>query len=310
MQKSWFLFSITFVLATASAQQSLPAASIPQLNLQSPENVKLMNGVPDLTEPSLLSLHFDTPPKAECRGQKQNGNVAFSLVVDGVGRPRNIVFKHVLGNDVDSIAIQIAEADHFRPAMVAGTPGAVEGILEIRLQTCTEPTTGPTGAKGATIRLISIPAQNFETLPRAPDEAHLAPIAGVGVAPQPALSGYGDVLSQRASGIPAPKPLHSPAAEDTVVNAHEQTHESCPVSMTVDEHGMPQDIMPARTAGAFGMVGMLNRALSPAALDREISPAIVDRAFQAARRWRFMPATKDGMPVAVRIVVILNANYL
>ena len=286
-----FLFSSTIALSflSATAQHQLPPPSPSQFKLPAPETVKLSNGAQGLVEPIMLPFHFQSSPKAECEGHKESGEVTFSLVVDAMGRPRNIVFKRPLGKDMDSIAIQVAESDRFRPATVNDAPAAVAGILKVQLHSCTEPTTDVSGIKSAIIRLSSTPDQRFGISPTAPDEAHLAPFSGTAIARAVARGGYSNILPQIGGDIIPPTPLFSPAAEDEAGTPREQTRESCGFSMIVDEHGMPQDIMPFKSVGP---------------------PALLNRAFQTVRRWRFTPAMKDGMPIAARINVALNMEFL
>jgi hypothetical protein len=286
-----FLFSSTIALSflSATAQQQLPPPSPSQFKLPAPEIVKLSNRAQGLVEPIMLPLHFQSSPKTECDGHKESGEVTFSLVVDGMGRPRNIVFKRPLGKDMDSIAIQVAESDRFRAAALNGAPAAVAGILEVHLHSCTEPTTDVSGIKTAIIRLSSIPDQRFGISPTAPDEANLAPFSGTASAQEVATRGYSNILPQIGGDIIPPTPLFSPAAENEAGTPREQTHESCGFSMTVDEHGMPQDIIPFKSVGP---------------------PALLNRAFQTVRMWRFTPAMKDGMPIPAHINVALNMGFL
>ena len=288
---SRLLFSSAILLLSlhGGAQQPLPPPPPSQLTLPAQGKVTLSNGAQGLVEPSLLPMHFQSPPKAECNGRKESGKVSFSLVVDTEGRPRNIIFKRPLGKEMDSIAIQVAESDRFRRATINGAPAAVAGTLEVQLQSCTEPAKDASGVKSAIIRLCSMPEQRFETSPAAPEEANLAPLSGATTAPAVLTKGYSNVLPQTGGDITPPAPLFTPAAEDEAGTPREQTHEACGFSMVVDQHGMPQDILPFKFVGP---------------------PALLNRAFQTVRLWRFTPATKDGMPIAVRINVALNTDFL
>jgi hypothetical protein len=281
------VFAPSFILA--GALQAIPPHSPSQAMLPVPEKVKLSNGAQGLVEPSLFPLHFQSPPESECNGHKESGKVTLSLVVDSEGRPRNIIFKRPLGKEMDSIAIQVAVSDRFRPATVNGAPAVVAGILEVDLQSCTGQTTDSFGAKSAIIRIRSIPDQRFVTSPVAPDEANLAPLSGTPTAPVVLAGGYSNILPQIGGDITPPVPLFTPAAEDEAGTPREQTHEACGFTMVVDQHGMPQDIQPFKSVGP---------------------PALLDRAFRTVRMWRFKPATKDGMPFAVRVNVALNMDFL
>jgi hypothetical protein len=136
MRRFLFASAIALSLLSAGAQQQLLPSSSSQFKLPAPETVKLSNRAPGLVEPTILPLHFESSSKGECDGQKENGNVTFSLVIDALGRPRNIFFKRPLGKEIDSIAIQVAEAGRFRPAMLNGAAVAVAGILDVHLHAC------------------------------------------------------------------------------------------------------------------------------------------------------------------------------
>jgi hypothetical protein len=272
----WEFVGAISLVAAGWAQQpiALPAPSGTQASAApqaAPERVKLFNGAPGLMAPLLLPPLTPNPPKNRCNGLKRSGSVTFSFIVDSEGRPRNIVFEHVTGNELDYLAVHVMETDVFKPATLNGAAVAGAGMLDMRLQACSETTKDQRGHKSTTIRLVSAPDQKIE-LPRDPqDEAALAPISD----PETLLAR----IEQIGGSVTRPKRIFSPQMEGP--DDRPMPPGSDKFSMVVDEHGLPYDV----------------QAVSP------IESYNFDEATRMVRRFRYRPARKDGMPVPVRISI-------
>ncbi len=82
-------------------------------------------------------------------------------------------------------------------------------------------------------------------------------------------------------GVSPPTIVHAPDPEYSKQARNARLQGTCVLWLVVDAKGMPRDIMIKRSLGM--------------GLDEE--------AIEAVRLWRFKPAMKDGVPVAVRIAI-------
>jgi TonB family protein len=86
------------------------------------------------------------------------------------------------------------------------------------------------------------------------------------------------------SGIIQPKVIHSVDAQFTEYARQNHIHGSCLVALIVDVDGNPQDVH----------------------IVRSLEPSLDASALDAVRQWKFRPATKEGVPVAVPMSVSVN----
>jgi TonB family protein len=100
-----------------------------------------------------------------------------------------------------------------------------------------------------------------------------------------------DGIYKIGNGVTPPKATYDPEAEFSdearkmIKKAHIRDFQAVStVGLVVDAQGLPQDICLKKPAGY----------------------KLDEQAVKAVRQYRFKPATKDGTPVAVRIVVAVN----
>ncbi len=212
------------------------------------------------TAPQLL--HFDSPinAPADCH-RFFDGKVKLLVQIDASGNPSEFYFTEPHGDDLDRFAVQILKGERFNPATVGGAPVAVRASLEMSLKSCVEETQNPDGSKSTHLRLRESPKQTLS----APKDAK--PL-GQGKLP----------LLDAKTGTTAPLPLNTVAAE---LRYHIAA--TCQVSISVDEHGMPQDPK----------------------IVKSVEPDVDRSATTAAMRYRFKPAMRNGVPVPVVINVLV-----
>jgi TonB family protein len=269
-------------LATVCAhgQQAVSTSSeVFQGNAQ-PDRVKVYSIGPGVTPATLLPL--DLPPiTAEKCKQKIDGKVDLSVIVDSAGRPRNIMFLHPLGTDADRFALQIANADQFKPGTVDGKPVAVAQTLKVKIQSCVVESKDSNGQKSYALKLRTIPVQELIALPNAPEDAVL--IAAPHLYTDTSTSNN---HADRVSGsTKAPIPLFQPEAEYTDAARKAKINGSCLVSLIVDPQGMPQNVR----------------------ITKSLDPGLDQTAIIAVNRYRFRPAMQCGKPVPV--IVTIEVTY-
>jgi TonB family protein len=277
MRKLWMkaLF-VALAASLAGAQPSTPSAQ--QVDAQ-PERVKVYSAGPGVTAPELLPLNMAPPVAGKCK-KKADGIVMLSVIVDATGRPRNLMFFHPVGTDLDKFALQIAAADRFKPGTSEGAPVAVAQLLEVNMQGCVEQTKDDTGKKMYLLRLRSQPQQKLEQQPQPPEEAVLTTA-------KPRMD-YGDSTPRTAhvgGSVKAPVPLISPEAIFTDAARKAKYQGICLISLVVDANGMPQNLI----------------------VKKKLDYGLDENALAAVSRYRFKPAIRDGVePVPVMIAVEVN----
>lgn len=93
-----------------------------------------------------------------------------------------------------------------------------------------------------------------------------------------------DKVYRVGDGVTPPKAMYTPDP-DYSEQARQAGHNgTCLLTLVVDTKGMPQDIKVTRAAGM----------------------GLDEKAIETARRWRFTPGLKDGIPVAVQITVSMS----
>lgn len=262
----------------ACGQQVNPSASQPQADAQQ-ERVKVYSVGPGVTAPALLPLNLAPPPTEKC-GKKLDGTVELSLLVDATGHPRNIMFLHPLGTDVDRFALHIAGADRFTPGAIDGKPVVVAQSLHIKIQSCLIESKGSTGNKKYSLTLRSAPMQELRFLPNPPEDAVLSQENSS----WKDSDGNTAHLYKIGGAVSAPIPLIQPEAEFSEEARGKKISGSCWFSLIVDAQGMPQNVQETQQSG-YG-------------LD--------EKAFAALAKYRFKPAMKNGEPVAVNIKIEIN----
>lgn len=278
MRRLWLIvLFVTLDTSISSGQQSSPFGT-PKLMDALPGPVRVYAAGPGVTAPELLPYNFPITGIEKCK-KKIDGEVTLSVIVDATGRPRNLLFLHPLGTDLDRFALQIAAADRFNPGTSDGAPVAVGQSLEISLQACAEETGESTGKKLYSLRMRSLLAQKLGSLPQTPEIAVLTTDDSWKI-PKTATP----PIYRVGGSVSAPVPLTSPEARYTPEAKKAKINGKCLVSLIVDRHGLPQNIQIAKS----------------------LDPGLDQNAMDAIARYRFKPAMRNGEPVPVMVNVEVN----
>ena len=234
-----------------------------------------------VTAPELLPLNLSLFPTEKC-GNKVDGKVTLSLLVDATGKPRNLMFIKPLGNDLDRYVLKIIEADRFNPGTSDGTPVVVGESVEVNIHACADQTGDDVINKITRLRLRSQPEQKFGDLIPLPQKAILASDETFG------SENKGDTprIYKVGDGISAPVLLVNSDVEYTDEARQAKYNGICTLSVIIDAQGMPQNIQ----------------------VKQPVDYGMTENAIKALRHFRFKPAIKNGEPVPVEINFILNFN--
>jgi TonB family protein len=238
--------------------------------------VKVYAVGPGVTAPELLPLNL-APFSAEKCKKKVDGKVVLSLLVDATGRPRNLMFLHPLGTDLDRFALQIVTADRFKPGTHDGAPVAIGQSVEVSMEACVEETEDNAGKKAYSLRLTAQPGQKLGALRQTPAVAVLT----FGTWAWKEISDAASQTYHVGGSVTAPVPLNSVEAQYTPEARKARINGKCLISLTVDRQGMPQNVQVMRT----------------------LDPGLDQNAMDAVNRYRFKPAMRNGEPVPVKITV-------
>lgn len=227
------------------------------------------------TSPVLMPSQMSILPSDNCQ-KKVDGRVSLYLVVDSLGMPRNLVFDHPLGSDLDRFALKIVEADRFKPGTLNGEPVAVAERVEVEIQTCLEHGTNQSDPKDPLLRLRTAPTQNFTIFKTGQTSTVLTDSPDQNIAANGRVQSY-----QEGAKTTPPVPLIIPEVSDRHLVRTQGSEAICLFSVLVDSQGMPQDIK----------------------LVRSVSHDFDEKAAEAVRRYRFRPAMNGTEPVPIRITV-------
>jgi TonB family protein len=255
----------------SSGQQCGFSAPSPVADAQ-PDRVMVYSVGPEVTAPELLPLNLPPFSSGKCK-KKADGIVILSVIVDATGHPRNLMFLQPVGTDLDKFALQIAEADRFKPGTSDGAPVAVAQLLDVSLQACVDEKKDDAGRKTYYLKLRSLPVQRLAPLPQQidfPIEIDLA-LPGAGIA-------------KVGGRVRPPVLLHDAEAVFTDAARKAKYQGVCVLSLIVDAQGMPQNV----------------RVVRP--LDYGLSGNAID----AVKKYRFKPAMIKGMPLPVMINIEVN----
>jgi TonB family protein len=221
----------------------------------------------DIAPPTLIPEPLPIASSQQC-SQHLSGKVILNMEVDTQGAPASFYFVDPLGNELDRLALTVAEQDRFNPATRNGTAVAVRQSVEMNLEGCIATAVDISGKQIRTIRLKAQPSQRI----------------GHTREPRP----RGNIISNGATvthvASAAPIPLVAPEARFTEWAVQKNITGMCLVNLTVDAHGMPQNPRVMRPLG-YG-------------LD--------DTAIEAIQNYRFVPAMRLGKPVPVLISIVVN----
>ena len=226
---------------------------------------------PDVTAPELTSAAELAPQTAKC-DRKVQGEQQLFVVVDRQGIPRDMYFLTAAGNDLDKVALKVVEGDRFKPGTHGGAPAAVAITVSVKMDGCLA-TVKDGKQKALHFWLRSKPVQAFHVATHSPQES-LRP--AIQAADEPRLYKVGGQVA-------APKAIFQPNAEFTDTARKAKYQGNCVLSLTVDAHGMPENVK----------------------VDRHLDYGLDESALSTVKRYRFRPAMmKDGpVPVAINVVV-------
>jgi len=268
------LIALFAVLATGSAcaQQAPPAPP----HAPPPEHVTVYAAGRDIKAPVLVPFERDLSPHKKCK-LREDGSIVFSLLVDTAGQPRDIMFLRPLGTDLDRFALTVAQADRFKPGTRDGKPVVVAIALQMYVQTCVVETVDEAAKPASLWMLRSMPQQRIGKMHIPPEDAILAPDdAPVKPSSRPALR-----ADYFGAGVIPPALLFSVPAEYTQKALAAAIRGYCLISLTVDAHGLPQNVQVARS----------------------LDPGLDVAAVYAVSHYRFTPALRNGEPIASVITV-------
>jgi TonB family protein len=200
--------------------------------------------------------------------------------VDATGKPRNLMFLHPTGTDLDKFALQTVATDRFNPGSYDGAPAVVAQSVEVNMQACVEEKKDEAGRKNYFLRLTSQPEQKFGALPQPPDDAVLASVT---LSPNDFSSGS-TRIERVGRGVSAPVLLNFVAAEFSDKARKAKYQGVCVLSLIVDAQGLPQNVR----------------------VIRDLGMGLDEKAIEAVNQYRFKPAMKSGAPVPVMINVEVN----
>jgi TonB family protein len=271
------LFALSFLLVTgfSGGQQNSPLLPDSLSDVQSAP-VKVYTVGPGVTAPELLPLDLSPFPTEKCRN-KVDGKVVFSLLVDEIGQPRNIMFLHPLGTDLDRYALKIVGTDRFNPGKYNGTPVVVGQSVEVGMHTCFVQTKNDAGQTTYSLKLLSQPIQKIGALPQPPKEALLTS----GDISKLKFSYNGNPVNPVIDGISPPVPLINVEAKFSDAARQAKYQGTCMISLTVDRNGLPQDL----------------RVVKP------LNYGLTEESIEAVKKYRFKPAMKNGEPIPVSITI-------
>ncbi|UWZ82628.1 energy transducer TonB [Occallatibacter riparius] len=253
-------------LSLAAAQQSV------KLEVAEPETVRVFKAGNGVTAPELLPTSFAT---ADC-ATPLSGEIELATIIDVSGAPRNIMFVHPLGNDLDSLALSTLAAAPFQPGESNGSPVPVAESVSIKLDAC--PVQVQSGSPGATFLRV-----------RSQPQLHLSPTEiypGEVIYTNATLDLNGGIFRPGPDVTP---PVMLPAAPIVEIGSGNTAKYSGEVMVTliVDAFGMPMNVRVARPLG---------KGLDQKAID-------------AVRNARFKPAIFKGkQPVPVMITIAVQCR--
>ncbi len=276
MRRLVALSLLFFSVAGAAGSQPPPPAQ--QTKSSGPVPISKMG--PGTIAPTLMPVDFSAAISNQCE-RKIHGKVEISLIVDASGLAQNMLFLKPAVNDLDRVAILVAQMDRFTPATQAGTAVAVGQSLELNLESCLVSEADSAGKRTYKLKLASVPTQRLKPYNGYPQEvifgAQQLPASPNPVAPD---------QSKRVGGsVSAPIPITTPQAEYSDEGLKKNINGQCLVSLYVDAYGLPQNLK----------------------LLRSLEPTLDQKALEAVDRYRFKPALRSKMePVPVVITIEVN----
>ena len=277
-----FIFALIALLtaAFAAAQQPAPPTPPPAADSQSGAMTVYYAG-PGVTAPSLLPIAFtDVLASGKCT-TTSTGLPMLSAFVDAQGIPRYVFLLQPIGNNLDKVAIYIANADRFNPGMRNGQPAAVAVTIKASIQSCIEEKNDEHGQKVHFLQLRSMPQQQVD-LQKPPLKNATAALSE----PSTTLPHVPSQVAYKVGGrVSAPILLKSAEAVYSDYARILKMSGVCAVSLIVDASGTPYNVH----------------------LVKSLESGLDQNAINAVSQYRFKPAMKNGTtPVPVQITVTVD----
>ncbi len=240
--------------------------------------VRVYKSTDGVSAPVLVPPNFTINAPADCLNPV-SGTVTLAAVVDPAGQPRNIQFVRPLGNDLDRLAVKIAGADHFSPAMHENAAVLTGVSVEVTLEACNVAVQDAQGKEKHQLQLRAQPTQTVSSYDRFPDNVIYAPPDEDLIANPPRIYRVAGDVSMPIAFVPQ-QPI-------SIGNGQGKAKYQGVVliSLVVDSHGLPQNLRVVRPLGM--------------GLDQ--------KAVDAVTNYRFTPALRHHVqPVPVMITVEVN----
>jgi len=275
MRREFAFALVTLTTSILAAQQPAPPEAADVSSAASVSNAIAYYDGPGITAPELIPLNLTDAATEPC--EKRDGVVKLSAVVDSQGIPVDTFFLIPLGSDLDRMALRIASLDRFKPGTHSGSPAAVVISDEIKLQTCLVSVRNDADKNIFVVQLRSVPDQKIalQSPPKGTTVLNFIDTQVQTNADQPVKA------FKPGPGITPPVVVHHADAEFSDFASRNRIGGVCIVSLTVDAHGMPQDLH----------------------VEKSAEPSLDQNALRAISQYRFKPAMKDGIPFAARISV-------
>ncbi len=257
------IFALALALSSAAAisqQQSQPLSAS-----QPSPDVHIYDLDRDIAPPRLIQEPLPIAGSQQC-SQHLSGKVILNMEVDTQGAPASFYFVDPLGNELDRLALSVAQQDRFNPATRNGIAVAVRQSLEMNLEGCIATAVDISGKQIRTIRLKAQPSQRIGRT----REPHLR------------INTISNGQNLIHGDTTAPIPLVTPEARFSEEAIEKNITGICIVSISLDAHGLPQNPRVVHHLG-YG-------------LD--------DTAIEAIRNYRFVPAMRQGKPVPLPLMSI------
>ena len=257
----------------------------------------------DVSTPRLLSADVQSTAPDTC-ANKRSGKIELSFVIDCAGVPRNIGYRAsevAAPPDIPkfyALAAKIIASARFAPALRDGEPVPVsyEGIL--KLPVCNlKGSMSADGDSADRLRTYGKPELSLGTVPIADEDAQWAlafsdpkePIDGGKELDRAGGSKHNTNKDSDPAGskVLAPRPLNSVEAN---------------FSLAARRNGISGIVL---ISGVVGVEGKLHdlRVVRP------LGFGLDEQAKDAAAKYRFAPATKDGVPFPVIITIEVNFRF-
>lgn len=278
--------SLTVVLLALTSVPVLAQQELTPSTDDGPMNIKPVPPKPDAqgvyrigngVKPPVLTHPVLAVPPAEAAGSDRPHIVLVNAVVGTEGAATGLQILRSAGEAYDQAATEAIKQSRFTPGTVDGTAVPVLICLNVRFVNAAPPIP------------IVLPRYPASPLPR----AGFAGGRGPGFSP-PGLSSIEPALPDTAPqdlyklrpGDKAPVAIYSPNAEFSDEARRMKYGGVVLISLIVTEEGLPADV----------------RVLRP------LDHGLTEKALDAVWQYKFQPALRDGVPVAVRINIEINFN--